>query len=137
MQVEAQSEWPPSIKESAQTYIYQIKALEQLIKVTTAAFRQSGLQKKYGTKRVFCHAPPKEEAGAYALTSRTGQESSQSGLALDLENEERRPEKFSSLDPFHKGNSGGGGGAPGARFNGGGRCAPILGPFRIRTGTLL
>ena len=51
--VEAQSEWPHSIKKSAQTYIYQIKALEQLIKVTTVPFRRSGLQKKYGTKRVF------------------------------------------------------------------------------------
>ena len=51
--VEAQSEWPHSIKKSAQTYIYQIKALEQQNKVTTVPFRQSGLQKKYGTKHVF------------------------------------------------------------------------------------
>ena len=50
---EAQFRWPHSIKKSAQTYIYQIKALEQLNKVTTGAFHQSGLQKKYGTKHVF------------------------------------------------------------------------------------
>ena len=53
MQVDTQSEWPRSIKKSAQTYIYQIKALEQLTKVTTVAQRHLGLQKKYGTKRVF------------------------------------------------------------------------------------
>ena len=34
-------------------YIYQIKALEQLNKAMTGHFRQSRLQKKYGTKRVF------------------------------------------------------------------------------------
>ena len=53
MQVEAQSEWPRSIKKSAQTHIYQIKALEQLIKVTTVAQRHFELQKKYGTKHIF------------------------------------------------------------------------------------
>ena len=47
------SDGPPKTKKSAQTYIYQIKALEQLNKVTTVHFCQSGLQKKYGTKRVF------------------------------------------------------------------------------------
>ena len=52
MQVEVQSEWPHSIKKSAQTYIYQIKALEQLNKVTTVHIRHLGLQKKYGTKLI-------------------------------------------------------------------------------------
>ena len=51
--LEAQSEWPRSIKKSAQTHIYQIEALGQLTKVTTVPFRKSGLQKKYGTKHVF------------------------------------------------------------------------------------
>ena len=50
---EAQFRWPRSIKKSAQTYIYQIKALEQLNKAMSVPFRQSGLRKKYGTKHVF------------------------------------------------------------------------------------
>ena len=43
----------PQHKEIGPDYIYQIKALEQLTKVTTVAQRHLGLQKKYGTKRVF------------------------------------------------------------------------------------
>ena len=45
-------------------YIYQIKALEQLIKVMTVAQRHFELQKKYGTKRVFWDSSGSIGAGA-------------------------------------------------------------------------
>ena len=56
MQVEAQSEWPHSTKKSAQTYIYQIKALEQLVVMGMRMFAAG---------RTVTHAEPREDRGSW------------------------------------------------------------------------